>query len=127
MKNKKTKPIVIDCSKCHDPADCCRLGAWIDLEEAKKILLAGIKGDFFHLELDKTFPSGYKIGTSYEDEQCVFQDKDGLCRVHKVDYALKPITCKEFPYEDGEIAPIAEKLCVMHKSKLKAPKAQKKR
>lgn len=128
MKVKKnTKKLIIDCLECKNQADCCRFGAWIDLEEAKKILALGIKGDFFHLEKDKTFPSGYKVGTSYEDEQCVFLDSDGLCRVHKVDYAVKPVTCKEFPYEGKKIAPIAKVLCVVHKSKIKRFKANRRK
>ncbi len=122
MKNKIKKNKVIDCSECKNQADCCRLGAWIDLEEAKKILSLGIKGDFFHLEEDKAFPSGYKVGTSYEDEPCVFLDTDGLCRIHKVDYAIKPVTCKEFPYEGKKIASIAKFLCVPHKLKIKKAK-----
>jgi Fe-S-cluster containining protein len=127
MKNKKTNKHGIDCLKCKDPADCCRLGAWIDLEEAKKILARRIKGDFFHLEIDAAFPSGYKVGTSYEDEQCAFQDTDGLCRIHKVDYSLKPVTCKEFPFEGKKIAPIAKRLCVMHRSKIEQDKLRKKK
>lgn len=127
MKKIKYQDIEIDCHKCRNQADCCRFGAWIDLEEAKKILDLGIKGDFFHLEIDKDFPSGYKVGTSYEDEQCVFQDPDGLCRIHKIDYGLKPVTCKEFPYEGGKIAPIADVLCVEHKANLKKVKSLKKK
>lgn len=127
MKKNKKKNITIDCCQCKDQSNCCRFGAWIDLEEAKKILSFGIKGDFFHLEIDKKFPSGYKVGTSIEDEQCVFLDPDGLCRVHKVDYAIKPITCKEFPYEDGKIAPIADVLCSVHKSKLKKSKVPRRK
>jgi len=127
MKKSTTEKIIIDCFKCRNQADCCRLGAWIDLEEAKKILTLGIKGDFFHLEIDKNFPSGYKVGTSYEDEQCAFQDADGLCRIHKFDYALKPVTCKEFPYEGDKIAPIAKVLCVEHKSRIKRTKTVKKK
>jgi Fe-S-cluster containining protein len=127
MKKAKELKIIIDCLKCRNQADCCRFGAWIDLEEAKKILSLGIKGDFFHLELDKDFPSGYKVGTSHEDEPCAFQDVDGLCRIHKIDYALKPVTCKEFPYENGEIAPIAKVLCVEHRSRIKKAKAGKKK
>ena len=126
MKKVKETKIIIDCLKCRNQADCCRFGAWIDLEEAKKILALGIKGDFFHLEIDKDCPSGYKVGTSYEDEPCAFQDLDGLCRIHKIDYALKPVTCKEFPYENGEIAPIAQELCVMHKASIRKAKAKKK-
>ena len=127
MKKTKKKKIVIDCFKCRNQADCCRFGAWIDLDEAKKILALGIKGDFFHLEIDKESPSGYRVGTSYEDEKCAFQDPDGLCRIHKIDYGLKPVTCKEFPYENGEIAPIAKELCVEHKANIKRTKAKKKK
>ena len=127
MKNKKITDEPIDCLLCKKQADCCRFGAWIDLEEAKKILSLGIKGDFFHLEIDKEFPSGFKVGTSYEDEQCVFQDPDGLCRIHKIDYAHKPVTCKEFPYENGKIAPIADVLCVEHRARIKKHKANKKK
>jgi len=124
---KKRSPKVIDCFKCKNQADCCRFGAWIDLEEAKKILSFGIKGDFFHLEIDKDFPSGYKVGTSYEDEQCVFLDPDGLCRIHKIGYAFKPLTCKEFPYEGNKISPIAEVLCIKHKIRIRNNKARKKK
>ena len=127
MKKANESKIIIDCLKCRNQADCCRFGAWIDLEEAKKILSLGIKGDFFHLEIDKDFPSGYKVGTSYEDEQCAFQDPDGLCRIHKINYALKPVTCKEFPYEGDKIAPIAEVLCVEHRSSIKKSKVGKKK
>ncbi|MFA4988678.1 MAG: YkgJ family cysteine cluster protein [Candidatus Omnitrophota bacterium] len=127
MKKKKEKDGKIDCFKCKKQSDCCRIGAWIDLEEAQKILSAGIKGDFFHLEIDEEFPSGYKVGTSYEDEPCVFLDADGLCRIHKVDYSLKPVTCKEFPYEGGKIAPIAKYLCVEHRINLRRGVGRKKR
>jgi Fe-S-cluster containining protein len=127
MSRKNSKTPDIDCFKCNNQADCCRLGAWIDLEEAKKILSLGIKGDFFHLEIDKDFPSGYKVGTSYEDERCAFQDPDGLCRIHKFDYAFKPVTCKEFPYEGNKIAPIAKVLCVEHKSRVQKSKTRKKK
>ena len=112
----------IDCVKCKTQSDCCRFGAWIDLEEAKRIISAGIKGDFFHLEVDKIFPSGYKVGTSIEDEPCVFLEPDGLCRIHKFDYSLKPVTCKEFPYEDNDLSSFADILCTPYKAKLKRKK-----
>ncbi len=124
-KSKKRKEI-IKCHKCKTQADCCKLGAWIDLEEAKKILTLGLKGDFFHLEEDKVFPSGYKVGTSYEDEPCTFLGSDGLCSVHKVDYAFKPVTCKEFPFEEGELSSFAEVLCTPYKAKIKNKKRVKK-
>lgn len=123
---KKKKKETIHCHKCKNQSDCCKFGAWIDLEEAKKIISAGIKGDFFHLEADKAFPSGYKVGTSIEDELCVFLDPDGLCRVHKFDYGLKPVTCKEFPYEDGELSEIADVLCVPYKTRIKNRKKKRK-
>jgi len=115
-KKKKAK-LDIDCLVCKTQADCCRMGAWIDLEEAKKILSLGVKGDFFHLERDKDFPSGYRIGTSYEDEPCSFLGPDGLCAVHKVSYRHKPKTCKDFPYEDDEISSFVDVLCTEFKSK----------
>ncbi|MCU0652191.1 MAG: YkgJ family cysteine cluster protein [Candidatus Omnitrophica bacterium] len=117
-RNKKIKEVVL-CHKCRNQSDCCSLGAWIDLEEAKKIVSAGIRGEFFHLEKDDIFPSGYKVGTSFEEESCSFLEPNGLCRIHKIRYDLKPVTCKEFPYEDGKLAPIAHSLCTVLKAKKK--------
>jgi Fe-S-cluster containining protein len=116
----------IDCGACKTQAHCCKVGAWIDLEEAKKILSLGIKGDFFHLEIDKDFPSGFCVGTSYEDNPCTFLRPDGLCAIHKVDYRHKPQTCKDFPYEDKKPSPRVHVLCAEFKSKIKARKKQKK-
>ena len=125
MKKKKNK---VECHTCKTQSKCCRLGAWVDLEEAKKILALGIKGgDFFHLEEDDTYPSGYKVGTSYEDEPCSFMTRNGLCAIHKIDYNLKPTFCKEFPYENGKLSSIAKYLCVIVKArrKQKSRKASK--
>ncbi len=122
VRKKKKKRISrksIRCAECKSQADCCRLGAWIDLEEAKRIISLGIKGDFFHLEKDKDFPSGYRVGTSYEDNSCSFLDSDGLCSIHKVDYSFKPNTCKEFPYENNKVSDLADVLCTLYKSKIK--------
>ena len=116
VKKQKSKPS-IDCNSCRSQSDCCRLGAWADLAEAKIIVSLGLKGEFFQLEKDKDFPSGYKIGTSYEDDPCTFLDPDGLCSIHKIDYHLKPQVCKEFPYEDNCLAPIADILCTVHKAR----------
>ncbi|MBM3255426.1 MAG: hypothetical protein FJZ08_03920 [Candidatus Omnitrophica bacterium] len=116
MKKKNT----IECHVCKAQSRCCRLGAWVDLEEAKKILNLGIKGgDFFHLEKDDDYPSGYRVGTSIEDEPCTFITKDGLCAIHKIDYRLKPEHCREFPYEKDKISPIARYLCEVVKSRRK--------
>jgi Fe-S-cluster containining protein len=106
----------IDCNKCDKQHTCCETGSWADLEEAKKILELGLKGDFFHLEKDKNFPSGYKVGTSYEYNGCSFLTKDGLCSIHSVSYELKPQTCKDFPYEKGKIAPFVEEICHLVKT-----------
>lgn len=109
----------IDCSKCTWPASCCQEGVSIDLEEAVKILSLGLPGEFFHLDKDKDFPSGYRIDTSFGDNPCSFLAKDGLCSIHKVDYALKPTPCKEFPYaEDDEISSDAEALCILYRKKM---------
>ncbi len=101
------------CHDCSTQSQCCRMGAWVDLDEAKKILRLGIKGgDFFHLERDDDYPSGYRVGTSIEDESCTFLGKDGLCKIHKINYDLKPLHCKEFPYEGDKLSPLAKYLCV---------------
>jgi len=116
MKRKQ----IIECRECKTQARCCRMGAWVDLGQAKKILDLGIKGaDFFHLEKDADYPSGYRVGTSIEDEPCIYLTRDGLCAIHKIDYSLKPHHCKEFPYEDGKLSPIAKYLCELVKAKRK--------
>jgi hypothetical protein len=113
----------VECRECDSQAKCCRLGVWVDLEEAKKILALRIKGgDFFHLEKDNSFPSGYKVGTSIEDEPCTFITSDSLCAIHKINYSLKPIHCKQFPYENGKLSYIAKHLCVLVKSRSKKKK-----
>ena len=109
----------IDCLKCRQKNSCCDFGVWVDLEEAKKILSLGLEGDFYHLEEDRGFPSGYKVGTSYEDERCSFLTTEGLCAIHKADYNLKPVHCKEFPYENGKLALNVGLLCSVVKSKRK--------
>ncbi|MFC1804411.1 hypothetical protein ACFLZ3_01110 [Candidatus Omnitrophota bacterium] len=112
----------INCSKCRQQKSCCDFGVWVDLEEAKKILSLGLKGDFCHLEEDKSFPSGYKVATSPEDDRCSFLTPEGLCAIHKVDYNLKPAHCREFPYENGRLSPFADLLCAVVKSKRKRKK-----
>ena len=116
MKKAKT----IDCRQCKNQQACCRIGTWVDLGRAKKILALRIKGgDFFHLEKDDQYPSGYKTCTSPDDDPCTFLRRDGLCAIHKIDYNLKPLHCKEFPYENGRLSPFAKYLCKSAKSKQK--------
>lgn len=115
QKGEKMK--TIDCSKCQEQSSCCSFGAWVDLEEAKKISTLGLEGIFYHLEPDNDFPSGYKVGTSYENNPCSFLTSQGLCAVHKIDYGLKPAHCKEFPYEGGKLSPMVNLLCLQVKSK----------
>jgi hypothetical protein len=126
MKKQRKTRRHIDCSECKTQSDCCKFGAWIDLEEAKKILSLGLKGEFFQLERDKDFPSGYCIGTSYEDNSCSFLDRGGLCEIHKADYRLKPRTCKEFPYEKKKVSSFAGVLCTLYKSRIRKRKRKEK-
>lgn len=116
----------IDCAECKKQADCCSTGAWLDLEEAKRIVSLGLKGEFFQLGRDKDFPSGYRIGTSFNYNPCSFLDRDGLCSIHKVDYNLKPKSCREFPYENNRISPVAGELCTLLKPKIKKTSKRKK-
>lgn len=103
--------MIIDCVSCRKKHACCDFGVWVDLEEAKKIIGLGLQGDFFHLEKDDDFLSGYRVGTSYEDEKCSFLTPEGLCSIHAADYNLKPSHCREFPYENGKLSPLADVLC----------------
>ncbi|MEK6564166.1 MAG: hypothetical protein AABZ65_03960 [Candidatus Omnitrophota bacterium] len=112
----------IDCVKCEEQSSCCSFGAWVDLEEAKKISTLGLKGIFYHLEPDKDFPSGYRVGTSYEDNSCSFLTVEGLCAIHKIDYSFKPAHCKEFPYENGKLSSMVNLLCAQAKLKKKTKK-----
>lgn len=113
----------IDCRKCKTQEECCQTGAWLDLEEAKKILKLKIKGgDFFHLEKDDSYPSGYATSTSVGYNPCSFLTSDGLCSIHKIDYELKPSHCKGFPYENGKLSPVAKHLCIAVKPKRKKSK-----
>jgi Fe-S-cluster containining protein len=122
---RKKKSVECHRYKCKTTGTCCRMGAWVDLDEAKKILVLGIKGgDFFHLEKDGDYPSGYKVGTSIEDEPCTFITPEGLCAIHKIDYNLKPVYCKEFPYENGRLSSIAKYLCVVVKARHKKKKSR---
>jgi hypothetical protein len=125
MSAKGKKDVI--CTDCKTQSKCCRLGTWVDLEEAKKIIELKIKGgDFFHLEKDAGSPSGYMLGTSINDEPCTFLARDGLCSIHKIDYNLKPAHCKEFPYENGVLAPISKYLCEEIKAEHKKKKIKKK-
>ncbi len=126
-KRRKKAVKVIDCRECKTQSDCCQTGAWVDLEEAKKIASLGLKGEFFQLEEDRDFPSGYRIGTSYEYDPCSFLDPDGLCSIHKLDYSLKPQSCKEFPYENNRISPVAGELCTLFNAKIKNKNKNKRR
>ncbi|MFH1578475.1 MAG: hypothetical protein ABIC18_05340 [Candidatus Omnitrophota bacterium] len=107
----------INCLECPQKEHCCKEGVWVDLKEARNISSLRLCGGFYNLKKDKKFPSGYKVDTSYENNPCSFLTADGLCSIHKVDYNLKPTYCKEFPYEDGKIAPYAKELCLLVKHK----------
>ncbi len=110
---KKKNIKKIDCNKCPDMKFCCQTGAWVDLEEAKKILELKLPGKFYEFKKDKDYPSGYRIGTSVGYNACSFLNPEGLCSIHIVDYNLKPSHCKEFPYEKGKIAPFTGELCIL--------------
>lgn len=108
----------IDCSKCSQMDYCCQEGVSLDLEEAKKILALGLGGEFFHLDLDEDFPSGYRIDTSSGSNSCTFLDSAGLCSIHKLKYELKPTPCKEFPHDNDEVSSDAKYLCLVFKQQM---------
>ncbi|MFC1631163.1 YkgJ family cysteine cluster protein [Candidatus Omnitrophota bacterium] len=108
------KMLKLDCQICPKKSACCQEGVWVDLAEAKKIASLGLGRQFYQLEQDPEFPSGYKLSTSLNDQPCSFLCPSGLCRIHKIDYSLKPSYCKEFPYEDGKLSAEAEYLCALY-------------
>ena len=115
MNPMERKILKLDCQICPKKSSCCQEGVWVDLAEAKKIAKLGLDGQFYHLEQDREFASGYKLSTSLDDGPCSFLcPRSGLCRIHKIDYSLKPSYCKEFPYEDGKLSAEAEYLCALY-------------
>ncbi|MFA5315518.1 MAG: YkgJ family cysteine cluster protein [Candidatus Omnitrophota bacterium] len=93
---------------------CCRDGVEVDLFEAARILkrlqrqpLGPVKPWFRYLRADKRFPSGFVFSTVVRDKRCVFQGKDMRCRI----YPVRPRYCREFPLEDGRVAPYYHQLC----------------
>lgn len=102
----------LNCLDCNSLGLCCGEGVWVDLDEAKDITAYGIfKGEFSNLKKDRTFPSGWKVSSSYNDGPCTFLDRKGLCNIHKTDFDLKPKYCKEFPIQDGKTSPSFKNLC----------------
>ncbi|QAT16502.1 hypothetical protein BU251_01545 [Candidatus Velamenicoccus archaeovorus] len=93
---------------------CCRDGVEVDLFEAARILkqlrnrpLGLAKPWFRYLRADKRSPSGFVFSTIVRDKRCVFQDKNMRCRI----YPIRPRYCREFPLEDGRVAPYYHLLC----------------
>lgn len=81
---------------------CCKEGVAVDIEHAKKIssLSLTLKKPWFQdLYQDNDFPSGWSVNTIVRDGSCVFQKKNKQCRIYKD----RPSSCREFPYENGEI------------------------
>ena len=104
----------INCLACSRPHECCQIGSWVDLDEAKKILALKIKGGNFYLlrkVKHRDFPSGYMTSTSYGMTPCTFLNKAGRCIIHIKDYRLKPVVCKEFPFEDGKLSKEVHSIC----------------
>lgn len=100
-------------TKCLTCSSCCQQGVWVDLEEAKKIVQLDLWGDFFHMVIDKDFPSGYALSTSINNTPCSFLTKSGMCSIHRIDYKLKPSYCKKFPRGDKTNKNAIKAICKM--------------
>ena len=107
----------IDCLECKQQSSCCSFGAWVDLEEAKKISTLGLKGIFIILNRIRIFLPAIELERAMKIIPVLFSLRDGLCVIHKVDYSFKPAHCKEFPYENGKLSPMVDSLCSLAKSK----------
>ena len=97
------------CKVCTSPT-CCRDGVEVDLEEAKRIsrLKVKIRKPWFqYLHRAPDLPSGWGLETIVRNGRCVFQHRNGKCRI----YRYRPYYCREFPYEGNEFSEEAEYLC----------------
>lgn len=110
MKRQHKKTIIDQICKNCITGSCCKDGADVDIEQAKKIsrLKIAIKKPWFEgLHEDKHLPSGWAVGTIARNGRCVFQDKNKRCRI----YEHRPRYCREFPYEQGRINRDVEYFC----------------
>ncbi|MFC1708502.1 YkgJ family cysteine cluster protein [Candidatus Omnitrophota bacterium] len=97
------------CTTCAN-GSCCQDGVEVDLEQAKTIskLNINLKKPWFEgLIEDNDVPSGWGISTVVRDGRCVFQRKNHLCMIYK----HRPIFCRDFPMEKGQIAEFYSYLC----------------
>ncbi|MFA6281649.1 MAG: YkgJ family cysteine cluster protein, partial [Candidatus Omnitrophota bacterium] len=100
--------------KCVKCGKCCQHGVEVDIEEAKKLIIK--YGKMFHeMHFDKDFPSGFAVSTSIKDGKCMFLKKR-KCSIYKD----RPEYCKQFPFENGKLSPIANN-CIAVKVSGKVP------
>ncbi len=103
------KRILSLCKSCRSGSCCCD-GVSADLKKAMEISLVDLdikKPWFENIHRDDDFSSGWAVATVVRNGRCVFQRKDNLCSI----YPIRPRYCREFPYEDGELAQMYEDLC----------------
>ncbi len=97
------------CKTCAT-GSCCKDGVDVDLEEAKKIsqLDINLEKPWFDKPFeDSDMPSGWAVSTVTRDGRCVFQASDYRCRI----YEHRPVFCRDFPLEMGQIAEHYDYLC----------------
>ncbi len=114
-----TKKFASGCSMGACNATCCQGGVMADLKERdaildhKDLILRYMEpyqehdsAAWFEDEVveDTDYPSGFAVGTSANDDGCVFLDREGRCVLQKAAMAenlpkfhLKPYFCVAFP------------------------------
>lgn len=101
--------IVTECPGCCS-GSCCKEGVELSKDEIKAIIFfnPAVKKPWFR-KVDKLCnpEAGSEYETVLRSGTCVFQAKDKRCIV----YPVRPSYCRQFPLEDGKLAPFYEPLC----------------
>jgi len=108
-KEQIKKELAKRCCECRI-GSCCKDGVEVDLINAMRIskLKLPLKRPWFEgLFENKDIPTGWALSTVVRDNRCIFQRKDKKCRI----YTYRPKYCREFPFENDDIAQYYHYLC----------------
>jgi len=96
------------------------LGVELNKKELERILVLDppVKKPWFRVvEHHEEFDGTHHFTTLRRHGACVFQDKNNRCVI----YSVRPHFCREFPLEQGEVAPYYQRLCrIFEKTSMKA-------
>lgn len=97
------------CKECID-GSCCQDGVELSKQEIRHIIdfAPAVKKPWFRRVASEYNPApGYPFETIIKDNRCIFQDENKRCLV----YPARPKHCREFPFENDDIAEYYDSLC----------------